>query len=438
VPAAHAQERQPPASEVGTPVTKGVTAAVGAPGLGPAQLLALQRSIGNHAVGQLLQRKVRVDGGKKRVDEAYYKTGKGKSLGLKRPISSLIDDPLRRVFEDASELEDFANGFTDHIGEVVTQAGDIFWFRLPKDKLTVLGEYHDYKDGNVLDVVRGLRTSRFMYEPFNEMTDTKALGVPFTGTQARLEQANKDIKIAKFADRTKFDPDLENIVIKALTGASIARNEFFSLPAKARDDAEWKARASTSDYSMGERVALYLSFGMHIAADLSKHDFGPVNYVESPYVRAGRVLKDTYLKYQAELDAFMKAKDADQLIGIYDLTAPGGFANEAAIKAFTLAFHEYGSLYIKQLGTESGSADLEKQGEALRSNLGAKLDDLSPVRETMMWQKIQGAKGYLLVGVGDDHRKALTKRLDAAGIPHARVDLELRKQKDDIKKLWAS
>jgi hypothetical protein len=227
-------------------------------------------------------------------------------------------------------------------------------------------------------------------------------------------------------------------VNKALTGASIARNEFFSLSAKGRGDAKWQARASTSDYSMGERVALYLSFGMHIAADLSKHDFGPVNYVESPYVRAGRVLKDTYLKYQAELDAFMKAKDADQLNGIYDLTAPGGFANEAAIKAFTLAFHEYGSLYIKQLGTESGSADLEKQGEALRSNLGAKLDDLSPVRETMMWQKIQGAKGYLLVGVGDDHRKALTKRLDAAGIPHARVDLELRKQKDDIKKLWAS
>ena len=63
-----------------------MTAAIGAPGLGPAHLLALQRSIGNHAVGQLLQRKVRVDGGKKRVDEAYYKTGKGKSLGCARRI----------------------------------------------------------------------------------------------------------------------------------------------------------------------------------------------------------------------------------------------------------------------------------------------------------------------------------------------------------------
>jgi hypothetical protein len=38
---------------------------------------------------------------------------------------------------------------------------------------------------------------------------------------------------------------------------------------------------------MGERVALYLSFAMHIAADLSKHDFGPVNSVESLYVGRG-------------------------------------------------------------------------------------------------------------------------------------------------------
>ena len=246
-----------------------MAAAVGArSSLGPAQLLALQRSIGKQAVGRLLQRQVRVDGGKKRVDEAYYKTGKGQHLGRKRPISGLIDDRIRRVFADASELEDYANGFTDHIGDVVTQNGAVFWFRLPKDKLTVLGEFHHHKDGNVQDVIRGLRTSRFLYEPFNELADTKALGVPFTGTQARLEQVNKDIGIANFADRTKFDPDLENIVIKALTGASIARNEFFSLPAKARDDANWKARPSTNDYSTGERVALYLSFGMHIAADL--------------------------------------------------------------------------------------------------------------------------------------------------------------------------
>jgi hypothetical protein len=56
----------------------------------------------------------------------------------------------------------------------------------------------------------------------------------------------------------------------------------------------------------------------------------------------------------------------------------------------------------------------------------------------MMWQKIQGAKGYLLVGMGDAHRKALETRLNAAGIRHNRADLEMRKQKEDIKKAWVS
>ena len=67
---------------------------------------------------------------------------------------------------------------------------------------------------------------------------------------------------------------------------------------------------------------------------------------------AGRQLKETYLKYQAELDAFMKAKDGGQLLGISEPTAPGGFANEGHQRS-PLAFHEYGSLYIKQLGIES-------------------------------------------------------------------------------------
>ena len=128
--------------------------------------------------------------------------------------------------------------------------------------------------------------------------------------------------------------------------------------------------------------------------------------------------------------------NTDDLIGIFELTEPGGFANLAALEAFSLAFHEYGSYYIKQLGIESSDATLEAQGDALAANLGAKLGDFSPVRETMMWQKIQGAKGYLLVGMGDAHRQALKDRLDKAGIPHERVDEALVRQRDAIKAVW--
>jgi hypothetical protein len=202
----------------------------------PHELLALQRSIGNAAVGRLLHRQVRTDKGAKRVDEAYYKTGAGKSVGSRYSVAALISDGVKRVFESTAELEDYANGKTDYIGDVKTKKNGTFWFRVPKDQLTVLGEAHHDEEGNFEDVVKGLRTSRFMYEPFNELAATTALNIPYSGTQARLEQVNKGIGIAGFAERAKFDPDLENIVIKALTGASILRNEFIPGKPMPRED----------------------------------------------------------------------------------------------------------------------------------------------------------------------------------------------------------
>src|SRR5262245_24962355 len=73
--------------------------------LGRAQVLALQRTAGNHAVSRMLQRAVRLDGGAKKVDEAHYTTGPGKAVGTQRLVSSLIADPVKRVFTDKAELE---------------------------------------------------------------------------------------------------------------------------------------------------------------------------------------------------------------------------------------------------------------------------------------------------------------------------------------------
>ena len=53
-----------------------------------------------------------------------------------------------------------------------------------------------------------------------------------------------------------------------------------------------------------------------------------------------------------------------------------------------------------------------------------------------MWQKIQGASSYLLVGMGDAHRVSLQKKLDAAGIPHFKIDEELVRQQKAIDAAW--
>jgi hypothetical protein len=181
-------------------------------GFAPPQLLAMQSTAGNQAVTRMIQREVRIGNGATKPDAAYYKTGAGKKVGSKRKVSSLMKDPVKRIFTDQTELENYANGTTDYIGDVKTGSKETFWYRLPANKLTVLGEAHHDKDGNVEDVIKGLNTKRFKYEPFNELVPTTALSVPTPGTQKQLDKANKNINVAGQVDRAAFNPDLENIV----------------------------------------------------------------------------------------------------------------------------------------------------------------------------------------------------------------------------------
>jgi len=242
-------------------------------------------------------------------------------------------------------------------------------------------------------------------------------------------------------DRTNFDPSLENIVIKGLTGCAIYRNEF--LPAhpesmSASTQQTWGSRASTSGYSYGERCALYLAIAIHIAKDLSAHPFGPPNDVENLYVTSARALADFYTQHQPDLDRIMNLKDGDDLIGIFDILQQNFFSDLQLLEDFSVAFHEYGSRYIEQLGIESGSRALETAGDALAGNLGAQIDALSPAREEIMWQRIQQARthGYLIVGMGEAHRLNLQSRLSAAGISNEEAASSLRRQAAAVNTRW--
>ena len=418
-----------------------------------AELIALQRTAGNRAVARLLgsgpgsprqarirplQREVRIDGGKKKVDENYYKNGEGFFIGLRFLIADLINDPVRRVFRDAAELEDYALGLTDYIGDVKTNKSGTFWLRVPKDQLTVIGESHDSDDGNFEDVILAFDTGRFKYEPYHDAPSA----IPLTGTTAQLDKTVDQYRATHLDpgkyqlnfDPTKFgDKSLENIVIKSYFSVSTVLKDFIGASKKQREDAQWKQRPSNRDYSWGERQALYFSIAIHVAADLAKNNFGPVDPKESPLTKSERKLTETYLAQQKELDAFMKAKDGDELIAMYELTAPGGFANLPALAAFGWAYQRYAVQYAADLGKSSGNKDLVN---AIAK--GPTWDALNAAREAIIWKKVQEAKasGYLLVGMGDAHHRSLTKKLDGAGIPHFFVEDELIRQRDEINKAW--
>ena len=437
----------------------------------------VQQSKSSASAPDCIQRAVRINNGARRVNEAEYQAGGAKSnVGSRIRVSSLIADSLRRTFVDVAELERYANGQTDYIGDVTTAAAAIssaaaagsaaavagsaaagagsaaaataatapagvYWYRLPYNQLTVLGERHQNPRGNVEDVIVGLHTSRFMYEPFNEITQVGGLSPQFSSTQGRLTQLGRQYRVSSLVNRRRFNPDLENIVIKAVTGTQIFRNEF--LPANpqtmsAADRQTWGRRASTSGYSYGERVALYLTIGIHIAQDLAQRPFGPPTAADANLVQSGDALAAFYRANQTVLDGIMRTKDRDDLIGIYELTAPNNFRVLPVLNAFAVLMHAYAAHYIQRLGAETGNAALSSEGRALERNPGATLTSLSPVREEIMWNRIQQAisGGYLIVGMGDAHRQNLAPRLNRAGIPHEEVVASLQRQQTAINSRW--
>ena len=89
----------------------------------------------------------------------------------------------------------------------------------------------------------------------------------------------------------------------------------------------WGARRTTTEYSYGERGAHYFSLAIHVAKDLAGHGFPPPTRLEPQYVSSARALANYYLVHRDVLDAFMVAKDASPLIGLYELTAAKRFAD---------------------------------------------------------------------------------------------------------------
>ncbi|HEY2068574.1 MAG TPA: DUF4157 domain-containing protein [Rhizomicrobium sp.] len=406
---------------------------------GPAQSLA--RPAEPH--GAPIQRMVRTGGGKAHVREADFQPGGPKaSVGTRFSVASLIADPLKRIFNDTAELEAYANGSSsaDHIGDVAPSAAPKVWYRLPRDKLTVLGERHEDANGNAEDVIVGLHTSRFKYEALNEAADVAGLSTP--GTRTRLGQVNTQYRVAGQINRAAFNPDLENIIFKVMGGVSLTR-EFLrgNPPAMSGPDrALWGKRPSTSAWSQGERTALYLSMGIHIAKDFSAQSFGPPNSVELPVVSSARDLKTFYAANQPELDALMQAKDADPLTGIYELVAAGGFTILAMLTDFTLALHDYCTQYVQQIGTDTGNKRLQSEGARLGANPDLGLDQMNTAREEIMWAKVKEAKdaGFLVVGMGDEHRKNLAPRVAAAaGIVQENVLASLKRQKAEVESAWS-
>ena len=205
-----------------------------------------------------------------------------------------------------------------------------------------------------------------------------------------------------------------------------------------KSGAEWGSRKTTTDYSFGDRIALYFSFAIHIASDIAGYTFPPKKSNESHYIKFGRLLQDYYKKNKKVLDAFSAGKDADELIGIADIFKKFKATEANVYQDFADIFEQFGAGYIEQLGIDTGNVDLTKDGEDLFKQKNKGLGSFSPAREEIIKERVKIAKAgkYLIAGMGDAHHTNLTPWLDKNKIAHTEVASSLLKQESDNSSKW--
>ena len=383
----------------------------------------------------VLQRKVGIRAAADRTLQATPGAYEGDVARTPRgDVTRLFTDDLQREFESWGEFDEYLNFRADWVGEVTTGKGRRYWYRLPTDKLTVLGESHRSKSGNVQDVIEGLRTVRFMYEPINAMY---AVGpdVDYASTTSRLAKFTDEVT-SGMDHSSLYSNELESAVLKAMTamfmfesGDSPGSKGFVEDP----DDGDWDD-AEVGGYSLGERTAFYFALAIDIASDVARVDWSQLN-ITDPLVKESAALASAYLSRQKTLDTMRETKDASATMGIRTLTKR---LDPKSLLPFVHAFVRWGSRYTVELGIKLGSRKLQKEGAKLKPGRGLTLDDLSPAREAVMWERILIAarNDYLLVGVGDAHRQNLKDRLTEHGIAHAEVAEDLKHQQRAVGRRW--
>ncbi len=377
----------------------------------------------------VVQRKVRIDRGRSKVDEPRYR-GDGEING-RFSTRDLIDDDVRRTFDDAAEFEAYARGETDYIGDVNTGSAGKFWFRLPRDELTVLGETHGAANGTVRDVIIAFGTRRFKYEPFNYVERVGSDEVTLPGTSRVLEEGVERESRRGLPTSALFNPALESVTAKAMAAVADLRGYIHS-PGK-RNGSEWKGRSGADRYASGERVAHGLMLAIEIADDIARHDFGAVKEDESAVLKASRALQAVYAANREMLTDLRRAKRIKDGLGIYELLGTKQSTLDKA-DAFAIAFLKYGALRIEEFGRWANSQALILGARRVRDP-PTSFVALEKVREAFMLKSIKAAEqqGFLLVGMGSLH----VLNLDAS-LPykHGLVPELLTDAKTDIDAHW--
>jgi hypothetical protein len=348
--------------------------------------------------------------------EKIPKELKDKESGDKK-MDTMVSDGIDRHFLDQQELENYMGNATETIGVVDKEQT---WVRLIEGQLTVLGEAHTQ---TVLsDIAKAVNTSRFVYEPYNEIPkDLKSAESIQTSDNSKWQSQ------AGMGSNDKTNHTMEFILPKLVFSLEYIKGVIL----QGKIDKHKKTK--DEQYNIAERLAHYLSMAMSIAKDLSiakKDELEIVScyknnkdLIDATILDAG---KGTYLGDLVEMNK--------------------STTNQTIIYNFCVAFVDYaiqdfenrkdnespdqGTIdAVKEIKKENHSKDKKKEPRSTAANTW---------REFYMYQNVVRAKvlNFLLAGMGDAHRQNLEEKLKkVSGIKVFEMDQFIENNKANNKEV---
>jgi len=361
----------------------------------------------------ILQRKVFV--GSKDAPKKITSTPKDlkdKGSGDKK-IDTMISDDIDRHFSDKQELNNYIDNKTETIGVVDKEKT---WVRLNEGDLTVLGEAHTQTV--LTDIAKVVNTSRFIYEPYNEVpSDLTSTNSIQTTDNSKWESQ------AGMSSGDKVNHTMELILPKLVFSLEYIKGVIL------QGKLDGLKKTKEEQYNIAERLAHYLSMAMSIAKDLAAENKDKLELV-SIYKKNKDLFEATIL-------------DANKGTYLGDLQEMNkSTSNQNIVYDFCVAFIDYAiqdfdgreKSESHDQKTKDAVDEIKKQNHKKDKKKAPRSEAANTWREFYMYQNVVKAKvlNYLLAGMGDAHRQDMEAQLNkVSGIKVLDMDDFIKNNKDN-------
>jgi hypothetical protein len=363
--------------------------------LTPGQILALQRTVGNRCVSDLLESVRQHQGGV--VQRRAWVDGsqvRPKAPGLTSTMKKLATDKLVHDYVSDAEFSDHAAGSLDYLGNLPGPSSAGTWVRFEDAGTNLLGENHTQV--TLQHVMKAVGSRSFIYEPFS--VDVMPAG---SAMRTAYEKENKgrfkSFGIKGVADKRGYGQ--ESLFPKMGFGLSMLLSRV--------SDPEDLHEIKRGQY-LGQPVQRYLKIAWAHSRDVAD-EVQRLRAATQPVPAPQSELAAVFAETRAELDGFIRGLSVDGYLGDALDTRKG----RRLLPALLRFCGQFVEAMLARVSTDAVLTDDEREdmAEMPRDTQFEKRETFGKWRNLHFSHAVVDAvgRGVRYAGMGNEHLRYLTR-----------------------------